>query len=60
MRLMPSGILCCSSSTWPSQRPWELRHTACTKDVPTAQRSSVSRVWLNRDQGIGALYVAGG
>ena len=60
MRLMPSGILCCSSSTWPSQRPWELRHTACTKDVSPTQRPSVSKMRLSRDQGIGAVYVTGG
>ena len=42
----PSGILCCSSSTWPSLRPWELRHTACTKDVSSIECAPLPQMRL--------------
>ena len=59
MRSTLSGILCCSSSTWPSLRPWELRHTACIEDVSSAQRALLSEMRIRGIKGDGALYVTG-
>ena len=59
MRSTLSGILCCSSSTWPSLRPWELRHTACIKDVSSAECAPLSKVWLKRDSRFREVHVTG-
>ena len=56
----PSGILCSSSSTWPSLRPWELRHTACIKDVSSAQRAPLPEMRIRGIKGTGTLHVTGG